>query len=104
MIADTQATACGGRRADGNWYYAANAHRFGCGARFKVWNDRGCVVVETADVGAHVCVEEAAGGAIWDLSPLAIQVLTGYSSAGWSEHIEIRSEPVNANTSLGPCR
>jgi hypothetical protein len=100
---DSQATSCGGRRADGTWYYAANAHRFGCGARFKLWNDRGCVVVETADVGAHVCVEEAAGGPIWDLSPLATRILTGYSQAGWSEHIEVFSSPVAANTPLGAC-
>ncbi|MCK6574802.1 M15 family metallopeptidase [Myxococcota bacterium] len=101
--ADSQATSCGGRRADGTWYYAANAHRFGCGARFKLWNDRGCVVVETADVGAHVCVEEAAGGPIWDLSPLATRILTGYSQAGWSEHLEVFSQPVAANTPLGAC-
>ena len=101
---DDQATACGGRRADGSWYYAANAQRFGCGARFKIWNDRACVVVEVADVGAHVCVEEAAGGPIWDLSPLAVRALTGYSDAGWSERLEVYSEPVDAATPLGACR
>ncbi len=51
-----------------------------------------------------MCVEEAAGGPIWDLSPLAVRALTGYSDAGWSERLEVYSEPVDAATPLGACR
>jgi hypothetical protein len=101
---DTQPVSCGGRQADGRWFYAANAQRFPCGSRFKLRTGRGCVVVQVADSGPHVCVEDAAAGPIWDVSPVAARALTGSSQVGWSERVTVTSEPVSAATPLGTCR
>lgn len=103
---DEQPVACAGALgADATWYYAANANRFPCGQRIRLVDAARstCVIVEVADVGPNICVEEAGGRPIWDVSPLASDVLYGVSSAAWSEHIEVFGAPVDPGNPLGPC-
>lgn len=103
--ADTQPVACAAPDADGTWYYAANSQRFACGQRVRLvtpTRDR-CVVVEVADLGPNACVEEAGGAPIWDVSPLAANVLVGATSVGWSEHEAVLAAPVGSANTLGPC-
>src|SRR5262245_64516638 len=47
---DTQPVACGGRQADGAWWYAADRQRFGCGTHLRVENpaNGACVVLQVA--------------------------------------------------------
>ncbi len=103
---DEQPTNCeAAPDADGTWYYAANRQRFGCGARFRLTNaERSrCVVVEVADLGPNICVEEAGGRPAWDVSPLAARHLFGVPRAGWSEHRRVYAARVADETPLGPC-
>jgi hypothetical protein len=101
---DTQPVACGGRDADGMWYYAADRQRFGCGTHLKVENpaNGACVILQVADAGPDICVEQAAGKPVLDVSPLASQHLFGTSGSGWSDgrivHVTVTSE-----STLGPC-
>jgi hypothetical protein len=92
--------------ADGTWFYAANAHRFGCGPRFRLVNGARtrCVIVQVADLGPHICVEAAGGRPAWDVSPLVSRHLYGVRSSGWSEHREVFGAPVAPGNPLGPCR
>ena len=102
---DTQSTACGGRQADAEWYYAASKQRFGCGARLRVVNPKtcACVVVQVADLGPDICVEQAAGYPVLDASPLVTRHLFGASSAGWSEGVLVQATTASAGAPLGPC-
>jgi len=103
---DEQPTQCeAAPDADGTWFYAANRQRFGCGTRARLVNaERSrCVVVEVADLGPHLCVEEAGKRPAWDVSPLAARHLFGVPRAGWSEHRRVIGAPVSADTPLGPC-
>jgi hypothetical protein len=101
---DTQSVACGGRLADGMWYYAADRQRFGCGTHLKVENpaNGACVILQVADAGPDICVEQAAAKPVLDVSPLASQHLFGTSGSGWSDgrivHVTVTSE-----ATLGPC-
>jgi len=91
--------------ADGTWFYAANRQRFGCGARFRLVDEARsrCVVVEVADLGPNICVEEAGGRPAWDVSPLVSKHLFDARQAGWSEHRRVWAAPVDSATPLGPC-
>lgn len=103
---DEQPVACSGQPdADGTWYYAANAHRFECGATYRLVDSARttCVVVRVADIGPHICVEEAAAMPIWDVSPLAADTLVGETSVGWSEGKLVVGAQVSTQTPLGPC-
>jgi hypothetical protein len=105
-VGDLQPVDCGDPRgADGTWYYAANLQRFSCGQRVRIVDAarEHCVVVEVADTGPHICVEEIAGRPIWDVSPLAAQQLFGVKRVGWSSKRAVYAAPVPADTPLGPC-
>jgi len=92
-------------RADGTWYYAANKQRFPCRSRVRLVDAKRtrCVIVQVADTGPHVCVEEADGQPTWDVSPLAARQLFGIDQAGWSEKRAVYGAPVAPDTPLGPC-
>jgi hypothetical protein len=103
---DEQPTHCpGAPDADNTWYYAANEQRFGCGTRARLVDSerRRCVVVEVADLGPHICVEEASKAPTWDVAPLVSMELFGARQAGWSEHRKVIGAPVPPTTPLGPC-
>lgn len=101
---DTQRVACGGRVADGLWYYLADSWRFGCGARVRITNPQNgaSVVAQVIDVGPACWVEERAGGPIIDASPLVARHLFGHPMVGWSDRKIVRAEPVAGDTPLGP--
>jgi hypothetical protein len=103
---DLQPVDCGDPRgADGTWYYAANMQRFACGQKVRLVDAkrRRCVVVQVADTGPHICVEEASGRPTWDVSPLAARELYGVTRAGWSDGLGVYAAPVAESTPLGPC-
>lgn len=103
---DEQPVACAGAPdADGTWYYAASSQRFSCGQKIRIVDEArtSCVVVEVADLGPNICVEEAGEMPIWDVSPLAATQLFGVTSVGWSEHRLVRGAPVDNRHALGPC-
>jgi len=103
---DLQPVDCGDTRgADGTWYYAANKQRFACGTKVRLLDlaRERCVVVEVADTGPNICVEEASGRPTWDVSPLASRQLFGVGQAGWSEGRGILGAPVHSSNALGPC-
>ncbi len=95
--------SCGQSTRQGSWYYAASRQRYGCGAHVRLTTPTRCVVVETDDYGPDVCVENAAGRPIIDVSPKAARALFGVSAAGWREHRTVRVEQVDDSTPLGPC-
>ena len=101
---DTGRMACG-RIADGRWLYMADKWRFGCGAHVRIENprDHSYCIVEVADVGPNICVEQAAHRPIIDASPLVAEHLFGASSAGWSDHFKITVTEVPKTTALGIC-
>ncbi len=99
---DTQPMSCGGR-ADGTWYYAASRQRYGCGSRVEIRANGKCVVAQTDDYGPDVCVENAAGRPIMDVSPAVARALFGTSGFGWSDHQTVTVEEVSVSTPLGPC-
>lgn len=99
---DHQAMSCGGY-ADGTGWYAASRQRYGCGAHLQVTANGKCVVVEAQDYGPDVCVENAAGMPILDVSPKVSKALFNESGAGYSDHLQITVEEVSASTPLGPC-
>ncbi|MBL0217912.1 MAG: hypothetical protein IPQ07_29040 [Myxococcales bacterium] len=99
---DHQSMSCGGY-ADGSGWYAASRQRYGCGAKLQVTANGKCVVVEAQDYGPDVCVENAAGMPILDVSPKVSRALFNLSGAGWSDHEVVAVEEVAAATPLGPC-
>jgi len=99
---DHQAMSCGGF-ADGTGWYAASRQRYGCGAKLQVTANGKCVVVEAQDYGPDVCVENAAGSPILDVSPKVSKALFNLTGAGWSDHEIVTVEEVAAATPLGPC-
>jgi hypothetical protein len=99
---DHQPMSCGGR-ADSSWYYAASRQRYGCGSRIAIRANGKCVVAQTDDYGPDVCVENAAGMPIIDVSPKVARDLFGVSGAGWSDHLVVTVEEVAAGTPLGAC-
>lgn len=99
---DHQAMSCGGY-ADGTGWYAASRQRYGCGAHLQVTANGKCAVVEAQDYGPDVCVENAAGMPILDVSPKVSRLLFNEAGAGWSDHMVITVEEVSASTPLGPC-
>lgn len=100
--ADTQKMSCGGT-ADGTGWYAASRQRYGCGAKLQIEANGKCVVVSALDYGPDVCVENAAGSPIIDLSPRAAKVLWNTSGAGWSDHLHVTVTEVDASTPVGLC-
>ena len=100
---DNGEMSCGEYTKDGTWYYAASRQRYGCGSHVKVEANGKCVVAETDDYGPDVCVENAAGEAILDASPLVSEHLFGEQSAGWSDGFKVMVTEVAATTPLGPC-
>jgi len=99
---DHQSMSCGGF-ADGSTWYAASRQRYGCGAHLKVEANGKCVVVEALDYGPDVCVENAAGLPILDVSPKVSKALFNAAGAGWSDHLAVTVEEVAPGTPLGPC-
>ena len=99
---DHQSMSCGGF-ADGTGWYAASRQRYGCGAKLQVTANGKCVVVEAQDYGPDVCVENAAGMPILDVSPKVSKALFNISGAGWSDHETVTVAEVGAGTALGPC-
>lgn len=95
--------SCGEYTKSGSWYYMASRQRFGCGAHVKLEANGKCVVAEADDYGPDVCVENAAGKAIIDASPLVSEKLYGEKSAGWSDRLEVTATVVDDSTPLGPC-
>ena len=94
--------SCGGY-ANGTTWYAASRQRYGCGSRIKLTANGKCAVLQTDDYGPDVCVENAAGMPIIDVSPLASKHLFGMSGAGWSDRKVVTVEEVPTSTPLGPC-
>jgi hypothetical protein len=99
---DEQAMSCGGQ-ADGKGWYAASRQRYGCGAKVMVQANGKCVVLATMDYGPDVCVENAAGAPILDVSPAASKILFNTSSAGWSDRLGVTVTEVASSTPLGVC-
>lgn len=99
---DEQAMSCGGQ-ADGKGWYAASRQRYGCGAKVMVQANGKCVVLATMDYGPDVCVENAAGAPILDVSPAASKILFNTSSAGWSDRLAVTVTEVASSTPLGVC-
>jgi hypothetical protein len=99
---DHQPMSCGGY-ANGTTWYAASRQRYGCGSHIKVMANGKCVVLKTDDYGPDVCVENAVGKPIIDVSPLASKALFGVSGAGWSDRLMVTVEEVSTSVPLGPC-
>ena len=99
---DHQPMSCGGYAAGTGWY-AASRQRYGCGSKLKVEANGKCVVVVTDDYGPDVCVENAAGKPILDVSPQVSRALFGMSGAGWSDRVLITATEVDAATPVGIC-
>lgn len=99
---DHQAMSCGGY-ADGTTWYAASRQRYGCGAKLQIEANGNCVVAEALDYGPDVCVENAAGRAIIDASPLVGRALFGESGVGYSDQYIVTVTEVAASTPLGAC-
>ena len=100
---DDGTMSCGEKTLHGSWYYAASRQRYGCGAHIRIEANGKCVVAETDDYGPDVCVENAAGRAIIDASPLVSEHLFGSQSAGWSDRYPVHVTLVSKATALGPC-
>jgi hypothetical protein len=100
---DSQPLACGGSSKSGSWYYAASRQRYGCGGHVEITANGKCVVARTDDYGPDVCVENAAGSAVMDVSPLVAKELFGVSELGWSDEKKVHVELVSSSTPLGPC-
>src|SRR5579884_198406 len=103
---DTQPVACGGREADGCWYYAADHQRWPCGTHLRLVRPDApsrCVIVQVADTGPDACVEYAAGKRIIDASPAVAYVLFSASCLGWSDMRVVQVTVESSSTPLGPC-
>jgi hypothetical protein len=99
---DHQPMSCGGY-ADGTTWYAASRQRYGCGAKLQIEANGKCVVVSALDYGPDVCVENAAGAPIIDVSPLVGKELFGESGLGYSDQEFVTVTEVAAATPLGKC-
>ena len=99
---DHQPMSCGGY-ANGTGWYAASRQRYGCGSKLRVEANGKCVVVVTDDYGPDVCVENAAGKPILDVSPKVSRELFGMSGAGWSDRVVVTATEVDASTPVGLC-
>jgi hypothetical protein len=99
---DHQPMSCGGY-ADGTTWYAASRQRYGCGSHLRVTANGKCAVVEAQDYGPDVCVENAAGMPILDVSPKVSRLLFNEAGAGYSDRLLIDVEEVPTTTPLGPC-
>lgn len=100
---ESQQMSCGSHTQNGSWYYAASRQRYGCGSKIKIEANGKCVVAQTDDYGPDVCVENAAGRAIIDVSPLVAQELFGVSGMGWSDNKTVTVSQVEGSAQLGPC-
>lgn len=101
-------TACGPSCGNCNWYYAADSQRFGCGSTINCCAGSKCVNLQVIDAGPSCSVEDKAGRAVIDASPLTCKALAGWSSCGWSDHFAITCKRVAAaeerlRLPLGPC-
>lgn len=99
---DHQAMSCGGFAA-GNTWYAASRQRYGCGAKLKIEANGKCAVVTALDYGPDVCVENAAGAPIIDVSPLVGKELFGEAGLGYSDQKRVTVTEVDASTPVGTC-
>jgi hypothetical protein len=99
---DHQSMSCGGF-ADGTTWYAASRQRYGCGAKLKIEANGKCVVVKALDYGPDVCVENAVGRPIIDVSPLVTRELFNISGAGWSDRKLVTVTKVDDATPVGRC-
>lgn len=99
---DFQPMSCGGY-ANGTGWYAASRQRYGCGSKLRVEANGKCVVVVTDDYGPDVCVENAVGKPILDVSPKVSRALFGMSGAGWSDRVIVTATEVDAATPVGIC-
>ena len=99
---DHQPMSCGGY-ADGTTWYAASRQRYGCGSKLKIEANGKCVVVTALDYGPDVCVENAAGMPIMDVSPKVSKELFGEAGAGWSDHLVVTVTEVADATPTGLC-
>jgi hypothetical protein len=97
-------TACG-QSVDRLWWYATSSKRWPCGTKLRVTNPQNgkCAVVQVADAGPALCVEQAAGGPVLDATPLLARHLFGVDGAGWSERRRIHVQTVASSTPAGPC-
>ncbi len=99
---DHQPMSCGGY-ANGTTWYAASRQRYGCGAKLRIEANGRCVVAEALDYGPDVCVENAAGQEIMDVSPKISRALFDEAGAGYSDRMTVHVEEVAAATPVGPC-
>lgn len=99
---DHQAMSCGGFAA-GNTWYAASRQRYGCGAKLKIEANGKCAVVTALDYGPDICVENAAGAPIIDVSPLVGKELFGEAGLGYSDQKFVVVTEVDASTPVGKC-
>lgn len=99
---DHQPMSCGGY-ADGTGWYAASRQRYGCGSKVRVEANGKCAVVVTDDYGPDVCVENAVGKPILDVSPKVSRHLFGEAGAGWSDRLLITATEVDPATPVGIC-
>lgn len=99
---DHQSMSCGGF-ADGTTWYAASRQRYGCGSKLKIEANGKCAVVNALDYGPDVCVENAVGMPIMDVSPKVSKHLFGVSGAGWSDRLKVTVTKVASNTPVGIC-
>jgi hypothetical protein len=100
---ESQQMSCGSHTQNGSWYYAASRQRYGCGSKIQITGGGNCVVAQTDDYGPDVCVENAAGRAIIDVSPMVSQALFGTNGMGWSDNVTVTVTQVPNSTQLGPC-
>ncbi len=99
---DHQPMSCGGYAAGTGWY-AASRQRYGCGSKVKLEANGKCAVVVTDDYGPDVCVENAAGSPIMDVSPQVSRHLFGEAGAGYSDRMAIIATEVDPTTKVGIC-
>lgn len=99
---DHQSMSCGGY-ADGTTWYAASRQRYGCGSKLKLEANGKCAIVTALDYGPDVCVENAAGMPIIDVSPKASRHLFGEAGVGYSDRLNVKVTKVAASTPVGPC-
>lgn len=99
---DHQPMSCGGY-ANGTTWYAASRQRYGCGAKLRIEANGRCVVAEALDYGPDVCVENAAGQEIMDVSPKISRALFDEAGVGYSDRLTVHVEEVAAATPVGPC-
>jgi hypothetical protein len=100
---ESQQMSCGSHTQNGSWYYAASRQRYGCGSKIRIEGNGKCVIAQTDDYGPDVCVENAAGRPIIDVSPLVAQEIFGVSGMGWSDNRTVTVSTADGSEALGPC-